>query len=105
MKEGTYKSVECKASNANPSSSVDMEFLIDEKKQKYQKRQETVIPGPHNGTRNTFTFIFTTTRSQNEKPAKCKLQWDGKYIKMVAEDILNITCKQQCLDDRLQLDF
>ena len=100
MKEGTNKSVECKASSANPSSSVDMEFLIDEKKQQYNKRQETEIRGPHSGMHKTFVFIFTTTRSQNEKAAKCQLQWDGKYIKMDAEDILNITCKKQFLDDK-----
>ena len=100
MKEGTNISVECTASSANPSSLVNMRLFIDDKNQKYNKRQETDIPGPHNGMRKTFIFIFTTTRSQNEKAAKCQLQWEGNDIEMEAEDILNITCKKQFLDDK-----
>ena len=94
-KEGTNKSVECKVSSSNPSTSVGMEFLIDGKKQKYNKSQETKTPGSHNGMLKTFAFTFTTDRSQNDKVAKCRLMWEGTFSQMEKEANLTITCKQQ----------
>ena len=104
-KEHTKKSIECKVSSSNPASSVEMEFFIDGKKQKYDKRQETETEGSHNGIVRTYVFMFTTNRSQNGKAAECHLKWCGKYNKTNAVAYLNITCKQNFLDDSYELKF
>ena len=105
VRENNMKSIECTASSSNPSSSVDMAFLIDGKKQKYNKLQEIVTVGPHNGMVKTFVFVFKTTRIHNGKVAKCWLLWDSKYIEMWKDAYLNITCKQWFLDNSSEFIF
>ena len=105
VKENDMKSIECNASSSNPASSVGMEFLLDGKKQKYNKLQETETDGPHNGMVKTFVFMFITTRSQNGKVAQCRLLWDDKYINLEKETQLNITCKQCFLDNGSEFIF
>ena len=104
VKENTEKSVECKANSSNPVRSVDMEFLIDEKKEGYNELQQIEKRGANNGMVKSFTFTFATNRSQNGKVAKCRLQWEGKQD-IEKEARLNITCKQCFLHDSFELDF
>ena len=89
VKENTETLVECEVSSSNPASL--MEFYIGGIKQKYSKQIQT--PGSDNGINKTFVFVFTTDRSQNGKKARCRLQWNGTYIKNETEFILNITCE------------
>ena len=100
VKENTKKSVQCKANSSNPASLVSMGLFIDGKKAKYNITQEIETPGSDNGMVKTFVFMFSTNRSQNHKVVKCRLQWDGKYIKMETKAYLNITCEHLFLDDR-----
>ena len=97
MKENTEKSVECKTSSSNPVGSVGMEFLIDGKKQRYNKRQDIEKLDANYGMVKSFTFTFTTNRSQNGKAAKCRLLWEGKYVDIEKKENLNITCKLSAL--------
>ena len=103
IKEGATKSVACKASSSNPSTSVGMELLIDGMKEVYSSLQEKHTRGPHKGMVKRFIFTFTTDRSQNGKLVKCHLLWDGKYIQVEKEAYLNITCKPQFLAYRFNL--
>ena len=93
VKENTVKLVKCKASSANPHSSVDMRFFIGGIEQIYTKHEEIPKPGSDNGTEKTFVYPLTTDRGQNGKMAKCRLQWNGIYTEMEAEARLIIRCE------------
>ena len=91
--ENTNTSVECKSNSANPHSSVDMEFFIDDIKISYIKPRVTTTHGTDNGIEKNFVFTFTTDKNQNGKTAKCHLLWDGDYINTTQGRYLNITCE------------
>ena len=93
VEENTEHSVVCKANSSNPTSSVGMELFIDGTNQNQIKPELKELPGSHNGMIKAFVFRFTTNRSQNEKIIKCRLLWDGIFIKIKKEGYLNITCE------------
>ena len=90
--ENTNASVECRANNASPAGSVDMEFSINAKQTNIIP-EVTETPGSNNGMIKTFVFTFTADRKQNGMTARCHLLWDGKHINISGEENLNITCE------------
>ena len=92
VKEQTQKSVKCEAGGSNPDNLVDIEFFIGETELVNIKPEVTRKRDSDNGIVKTFTYTFTTDRSQNKKIAQCSLKWNGTFIAMT-DASLNITCE------------
>ena len=93
VKENIEQLVICKAKSANPGSSVGMELFVDGTKQRQIKPEITEITGSNNGIIKSYVFRFIADRNKNKKIVRCRLLWDGGFIKIKKDGYLNITCE------------